>query len=172
MNKDAENKACGLNEEQLARARGLVETFLQNGVDLRALDASGTASPAHIAASIPDVHLLRALADADADLDVVDSNGATPAHVIALRIVVEPKAEDCARLLAFRGVSFVEPRADTNAPIEVLLNWPSTAQQWRGWRELNAKREGPKLGLWRMACELYTHRRRLSYCKRFLRDLG
>lgn len=162
-------------EDRLERARSVVLAMQQNGVDLGALDASGAASPAHFAASIPDIAMLMALHEAGAAMDLPDGNGATPAHIVVLRMVTEPAAENCARFLSCCGVLFNTERqagVRDSAPASVLDHWPGWWEHWSGWLKRNRAQDGnlkaPRLFLF---FEFLKHRRRVAACRSLIKGL-
>lgn len=161
-------------DTRLERARDLILSIQQNGQKL-GLDPSGQTSVAHMAASVPDISLFLALWEVGESLMPVDANGRTPAHVVALKSVLEQEQGwRCAQALSRLGVSFKQvPEGAIDAPIAVLEDWPEWMTQWLGWRELNEKRPEGEGRLTRLQLFLafLGHRKSVRRIRRKFRSL-
>lgn len=160
--------------DRYEKAKGVIEAVLQNGHSL-GMEASGTGSVAHIAASVPDVAMFLALYNAGAPMNEANSDGATPAHVVALRMVMELEEGKKAALTLHRmGISFCRSQdPDVKPAISILEEWPTFAQQWRGWKALNGRKEGgASLGKVALFLALWKHRRDMKEARAFLYELG
>lgn len=157
------------------KARNLIEACQQNGSPLGLSDA-GDVSVAHIAASAPDCALLLALYEVGAPLEEVNNDLATPAHVLALRMVTEvEEGRRAASLLSFLGIRFTKPvRADVSPAVAVVdEDWPTWSQQWNGWREINARKPiTERLSLVELFLAYWRHRKVVRDTRRFLWNLG
>lgn len=164
-----------IDQARLDKARNLIEACQQNGAPL-GLSPEGDVSVAHIAASAPDCALLLALYEVGAPLEEVNNDLATPAHVIALRMVTEiEEGRRAASLLSFLGVRFTQQvRPDVSPAIAVVEeDWPTWSQQWNGWKEMNARKNmSERLSTLELFLAYWRHRRTVKATRRFLRNLG
>lgn len=163
--------------ERMEGARNLIQSVLQNGHTL-GVEASGTGSVAHIAASVPDVAMFLAIYEVDGPLNEPNADGATPAHVVALRAVTEvAEGKKAAEVLKLLGVSFVKPAAPGLSPAAAVVDqdWPGFWQQWRGWKAMNARKQaetGQAISTVHLFMLYWAHRRTVREVRSFLYNLG
>lgn len=164
-----------IDQARFDKARNLIEACQQNGAPL-GLSKEGDVSVAHIAASAPDCALLLALYEVGAPLEEVNNDGATPAHVIALRMVTEvEEGRRAASLLSFLGIRFTKPvRPDVSPAVAVVdEDWPTFRQQWEGWKQINSRKpETGRLSWLELFMAYLRHRRVVRSTRRFLWNLG
>lgn len=164
-----------IDQARFDKARNLIEACQQNGAPL-GLSPEGDVSVAHIAASAPDCALLLALYEVGAPMEEVNNDGATPAHVLALRMVTEvEEGQRAAGLASFLGLRFTQPvRADVSPAVAVVdEDWPTFRQQWNGWREINARKPITERLSWvELFLAYWRHRKVVRDTRRFLWNLG
>lgn len=163
--------------ERFEGARNLIQSVLQNGHTL-GVEASGTGSVAHIAASVPDIAMFLAIYEVGGPLNDPNADGATPAHVVALRAVTEvAEGKKAAQVLKRLDVSFVKAAApDLSPPVAVVdEDWPGFWQQWRGWKAMNARKlveTGQAISTVQLFMLYWAHRRTVREVRSFLYNLG
>ena len=164
-----------IDPARFEKARNVIEACIQNNAPLGLSDA-GDVSVAHIAASAPDCALLLALYEVGAPLEEVNNDQATPAHVVALRMVTEvEEGRRFASLASFLGLRFTQPvRADVSPAVAVVdEDWPTFRQQWEGWKQINARKpETGRLSWLELFLAYLRHRRVVRATRKFLQNLG